>query len=321
MERKEALYILLSVLVASAIVYARTYGSNTYGSGTYGQDVTAPTITFVSPSDADGASVTRNFTYINVTVTDIENNVDTCTLEWDGVNESMTKNATSSNNTYCFVNKTQIIQAGTHTYRVFANDSVNNTGASTRTINISVASISVHETNNTSDRRFDLIGVPVNFSYFCYAGLGACDNSLAQDTDTNTTNFTIENFGNSGSGNIDVLLYSTSNLAANWYICSSTDASDGDNSDCVSPPAAGANGADHVQIYNGSVWLNISSNSLDGTSYGLAIACDFAPGNRSGLDFRVRVPNGIANTTFNASLSFVGYTDIASCAVGNYFTP
>jgi len=286
-------------------------------------DTTAPTITNVTPTDPDGANVTRNFTYINVTVDDTQSSIDTCTLEWDGTNESMTVHGSGSS-VFCSVNKTEILDAGLYTWRVFANDTENNTASLSLNVNFSIASIQVYETGTATDHRWTLIGVPVDFNYYCYAGVdGSCDNSKADDTDGNGTieNFTIESFGKSTAGDIDVLMYSTSNLATNFFICSSTDANDGDNADCVSPPAQGANGADHVQIYNGSVWLNISSSTLDGTAYGLAIACDLAPGNFSGLDFQIRVPNGVANTTHNASLTFAGYTDISGCTVGNYYTP
>ncbi|MFH8093175.1 MAG: LamG-like jellyroll fold domain-containing protein [Candidatus Aenigmatarchaeota archaeon] len=48
----------------------------------------APQIFFVPPSDPNHASVGRNWTYINTSIAD-NDNISTCILEWDGVNETM----------------------------------------------------------------------------------------------------------------------------------------------------------------------------------------------------------------------------------------
>lgn len=112
-------------------------------------DVLGPVIGFLSPNPADASNQSHNFVYINVSAGDpgayvaLDGTddgsiaVDTCTLEWDGVNETMSMNVTgsTSNNTYCFVNKTSLLK-NTYTYRIYVNDSLNNTNVSVRTVTI-----------------------------------------------------------------------------------------------------------------------------------------------------------------------------------------
>jgi parallel beta-helix repeat protein len=91
-------------------------------------DNTPPTITFVPPTDPDGATITdRRYTFINVTLSE----PGTAWLEWNGTNESM-----SGSGTNWYINKTNLAN-GNYTYRVWANDSAGNLNVSeTRTIEI-----------------------------------------------------------------------------------------------------------------------------------------------------------------------------------------
>ncbi|MCX8194287.1 MAG: fibronectin type III domain-containing protein, partial [Candidatus Pacearchaeota archaeon] len=71
---------------------------------------------------------------INVSVTD-SIAVDTCILEWQGVNETMTM-VGSDSGVICWKNKTGLID-GSYAFKVYANDSANNWGSTlTRTVNI-----------------------------------------------------------------------------------------------------------------------------------------------------------------------------------------
>jgi hypothetical protein len=91
-------------------------------------------VSFVSPTPANGSVVTVSYVYINVSVGD-DINVDTANLEWDGVNESMTKVGSGTNVSF-FVNKTD--SNGNHTYRVWASDNSSNWNVSeSRVVNIS----------------------------------------------------------------------------------------------------------------------------------------------------------------------------------------
>ncbi len=96
-----------------------------------------PAIIFVSPTPVNGTYAV-SYVYVNASVTDADSNIDACRLEWNSVNETMSKNATNSRNIHCFANKTGLANAN-YTYRVFANDTANNTNASaTRHANIAV---------------------------------------------------------------------------------------------------------------------------------------------------------------------------------------
>lgn len=91
--------------------------------------VSIPTVTFVAPTRNSGVISPFNFAYVNVTVNDSAN-IDTCTLEWNGINETMTKNATGPA-AYCYVNKTGLTVNVTNNYKVFANNTGNGTGNTT----------------------------------------------------------------------------------------------------------------------------------------------------------------------------------------------
>ncbi len=94
----------------------------------------ASNFTFVPPTDADGASVSRNYYYVNATFT--ETNPDSCVLEANGANYSMPRSGAN-----CALNRTSQ-SGGNQTYRVYANDSAGNWNASgNRTIIISVAPV------------------------------------------------------------------------------------------------------------------------------------------------------------------------------------
>ncbi len=82
-------------------------------------------ITYVNPTPDDDTRRTSNSETINVTVTsDSGVSVDTCILEWNGVNETMTMRGTGSSVT-CDATKATT-DGTTYTFKVYANDSVNN---------------------------------------------------------------------------------------------------------------------------------------------------------------------------------------------------
>ncbi|KKN77132.1 hypothetical protein LCGC14_0363280 [marine sediment metagenome] len=83
-------------------------------------DNIAPRISYSSPTPDNGSVKVGNLITINVSFT--EAHLDTCTLEWNGVNESMTINSTDS---YCNITKATIDGTG-YIYRVYANDTYGN---------------------------------------------------------------------------------------------------------------------------------------------------------------------------------------------------
>lgn len=91
-------------------------------------DTVKPTISIVS-ADANNSFVNRNYTFINVSASDLTN-ISACVLEWNSTNQIMTM--TGTNPVSCFVNKTAT--DGTYTYNILANDSAGNVASLNRII-------------------------------------------------------------------------------------------------------------------------------------------------------------------------------------------
>ncbi|MFQ5406303.1 MAG: LamG domain-containing protein, partial [Candidatus Micrarchaeia archaeon] len=97
--------------------------SNQSSSRTLTVDSVNPaSFSFASGTEADNANLSQDYFYVNVTFT--ESNPDSCLLEVGGSNVSMTRSGSN-----CFVNRTSQSDA-TYAYKVYANDSANNWGAS-----------------------------------------------------------------------------------------------------------------------------------------------------------------------------------------------
>lgn len=105
-------------------------------------DSTSPTITFVPPSHADGATIGISRTYVNTTVTDTMP-ISGCLINWNGTNQTMNMSG-SGNSVFCYFNKTGLADA-TYYYIVYANDSLGNLAASaTRTLTVSSSAPDIH---------------------------------------------------------------------------------------------------------------------------------------------------------------------------------
>ncbi|MBN2330667.1 MAG: right-handed parallel beta-helix repeat-containing protein, partial [Candidatus Aenigmarchaeota archaeon] len=78
-----------------------------------------PDIAFVSPTDID-ATVTRNYTYVNVTLSESGS----CLLEWNGTNETMAGSGTNY-----YQNKTNLTN-GNYTFLAHCNDTIGNLNVS-----------------------------------------------------------------------------------------------------------------------------------------------------------------------------------------------
>ncbi|NOQ55510.1 MAG: hypothetical protein GQ477_01750 [Nanohaloarchaea archaeon] len=262
---------------------------------------------FNSTEDAiEGQNVSfyYNGTYIG---SDITNSSGWAVLEWDtiGVTESGV----------FFINVTY---PGNST--IYADESYNDTLEITMTYRY----MSVHEADNVTDAKWSLMGIPLDFNYYCYAGMGGCNDSYAFDVDESESNFTIDNKGDS----VDVVAYVSSDFDASTYmVCSSSDSDgDGDDSSCIDTATGGDNGADNMQIYinvSGAwAWHSIANSNRDGAAYALAVDCDVpASTNASGIDFKVRAPYG-TNSSYGTTIQFVTYDNI--CDEGDeglYFVP
>lgn len=86
----------------------------------------SPTVTYVSPTDANNATVSRNWGFVNATVNGRFKITD-CILQWQNSNLTMKKVGTGDR-VYCYLNKTSLVD-GTYSYRVYAKDIVKNVGS------------------------------------------------------------------------------------------------------------------------------------------------------------------------------------------------
>ena len=80
------------------------------------------TVNYTQPTPVDNDREILNSVTINVTVLSVGSNVDTCLLEWQGGNESMTKVGTGTSVT-CYKTKTTV-DGTNYTYNVYANNTV-----------------------------------------------------------------------------------------------------------------------------------------------------------------------------------------------------
>jgi len=186
-------------------------------------DEIAPQVNFSLPTPSNGSVYSKNVgenisIEINATINDSINDIDSCILEFDGINESMAKTG-SGNVVYCYINKSTD-KSGIITYKVYANDSKNNFGYNARQIRINhiPSAISAYITSTDSLNRTNgtLIGT------YDYSDL---DNDSIIQNETKWYNNSAEvsalanktqvNYGNLSKGN--VLLFSVRAYdGANW---------------------------------------------------------------------------------------------------------
>jgi hypothetical protein len=110
--------------INSMVVYAidSTNSSDTDSKTIYFTvDTTPPTINFVPPTDSNDSTITRNYTFVNITLSEAASWI---MLEWNGANETM-----YGSNLIYYKNKTNLAN-GTYNYRVYANDSAGNMNVS-----------------------------------------------------------------------------------------------------------------------------------------------------------------------------------------------
>ncbi len=115
---------------------------------TFTTDTTGPTINYVDPTPIDGSGTDQSWVYINTTMNEDTINA---TLQWD-YNNGTIINITMNNNTLrnWYYNITNL-QDGTYYYKVYANDTLNNTGETNiRTVIVSTTApvITIHHPIN-----------------------------------------------------------------------------------------------------------------------------------------------------------------------------
>jgi len=124
-------------------------------------DTEGPVIEFIEPTPPDGANLTVNYVNVTVRVTD-ESGVGTVLLNWNGENETM---YAITPEIYS-VNKTGLT-AGTYTFKVYANDTLNNWNVSeTRSVIVSVPQKKIGDMNGDGEVTFDDVIALAKHVYF-----------------------------------------------------------------------------------------------------------------------------------------------------------
>jgi len=185
-------------------------------------------VTFVSPTPANGSRQISNSVTINVTVVSVGSNVSSCTLQWQGANETMTKVGSGTSVT---CNTTKATTDGvTYTYKVFANNTVGltsntttrsfieNTKPSTNNVVLTSSSGNNYTTDNltvsmtSTDAETDII---TNITDWRVGGTSIAVLNMPFDTNiSSTTTGAVKDystFGNNGTA------YSGSNVCVNEY--------------------------------------------------------------------------------------------------------
>ncbi|PIZ50896.1 hypothetical protein COY27_05430 [Candidatus Woesearchaeota archaeon CG_4_10_14_0_2_um_filter_33_13] len=93
-------------------------------------DTVFPIVTFVTPTPTNNSFQSSTAATVNATLTD-NTAVRNCTLQFDGVNETMTETSVNSTYKICTTIKSSLTQ-GQHNITVFGNDSVNNINSTDR---------------------------------------------------------------------------------------------------------------------------------------------------------------------------------------------
>ena len=122
-------------------------------------DTEGPEIEFIEPTPPDGANLTVSYVNVTVRVTD-KSGVCTVLLNWNGENETMNAIAPE----IYAVNKTGLT-AGTYTFKVYANDTLNNWNVS-ETRSVSVLRKKIGDMNGDGEVTFDDVIALAKHVYF-----------------------------------------------------------------------------------------------------------------------------------------------------------
>lgn len=98
-----------------------TSGNTNSTTITFSVNTSLPVVTYAAPTPSNETQANAHYVFINATM---NKNISAALLEWNSVNESMNVSGPAA-----FRNKT-IASAGNYTFRIYVNDSANNTGAS-----------------------------------------------------------------------------------------------------------------------------------------------------------------------------------------------
>ena len=141
-------------------------------------DTVIPQVEFVSPTYGNNTNITNTYTYLNWTITEI--NQDSMIINWDDSNTTITNE---------YINKTGLSDE-TYAYYVWVNDTVGNSNQTkTRTLTIDTTDPITTINDTDSDWRnttlqFSLscddgVGVGCMVTYYCKDLIGTCDPSTS----------------------------------------------------------------------------------------------------------------------------------------------
>ncbi len=135
----------------------RTYSRIDVYAAILSLDTTAPELNFVSPTPENNTNTSNTSIFINVTTNEILSSI---LLDWNGTNETM--NGSGLN---FYLNKT-ITGSGNFIYKVYGNDSANNTGVSeTRIITINNTAPTQPSLTNPANQSIQTtINITINWS-------------------------------------------------------------------------------------------------------------------------------------------------------------
>lgn len=170
-------------------------------------DATAPSsVSYVLPTESDGAIKSRNWYYVNVTFT--ESNPEVCILNTGGSNYSMTRVANN-----CYRNMTEQSD-GIYTYKVYINDSAGNIGySSNRTIILDTIAPDIaivlpsNTTYNSVNRALNFTAADstsgVSTIYYQYNGTDTTVTGNTTFTALNNQQSTLTLYANDSAGNLN----------------------------------------------------------------------------------------------------------------------
>ncbi|MBI2133753.1 hypothetical protein HYU11_03670 [Candidatus Woesearchaeota archaeon] len=127
-------------------------------------DYTVPGLTFVPPSDSDNTTATkkRNYTFINVTIS--ESNIHTVIVNWNGTNQTLASNGSSTAGPFYSINMSDL-GGGNYTYFVWANDTAGNQNSTAnRVLIVDLIGIRITQNSPVPDPYTDRVNLSVNFT-------------------------------------------------------------------------------------------------------------------------------------------------------------
>ncbi len=167
--------------------FAETLESNNFATKIVNVTAGTPTVTYVTPTP-NNETLTQNWAYINITVSVAATSA---TLEWNGVNESMTQGTT---NTQWFNNKTTLADAN-YTFNAYATVAGPSTGrAGNRWVNINTDTSNMGAVTNLRETLTGNTWILWNWTNPTQVAFCCVEISINNTLKTNGTSVTSYNF-------------------------------------------------------------------------------------------------------------------------------